>query len=405
MGGSSQRKERRRSASISGGPVDGRRRARPLAHLALGGAACSIAGAAVLACDPDEGTVLAPVADLVAWDGSAGEQFGYDVAVHGNVAVIGANEDDDLGTNSGSAYTFVLDGTEWTQEQKLLASDGETGDLFGLSVDAWGDYIAVSAPREDEMAQAAGAVYIFHRLGAKWIERQKIVPFDGESWDAFGTRLAMDDGVLIVASSDDDAGENSGAAYVYRFEGDEFVFEQKLLASDAGPADSFGSDVAVTGALALVGADGSESAYVFRHGVDGWVEESRLVPADAGLHDEFGVAVDIDGDLAVVGARNHGNSGTGLLDGTGAVYVYRGADGAWSLETVLRNENGAAWDKMGHSVSVSDNLVVAGAPWDDDGPTNSGTAIVFGFNGQSWAQQHTLTNGVQGYADLFGSSR
>jgi hypothetical protein len=374
-----------------------------IACLGLCAVAASAATWSALACEND-GSALEPVADLVAWDGGPGNQFGYAVNVSGDVAVVGANQDNDLGSNSGSAYIFRFDGSSWVQEQKILASDGETGDMFGLDVDISGDVLVVGAPRDDDAAGTAGAMYIFRYDGESWVEEQKIVPFDGESWDAFGSKVGISGNRVITGSMDDDAGYNAGAVYLYRFNGDEWVFEDKFVGSDTTPNDYFGADVSIDGPVAMVGAYGDESAYIFRRVSGEWIEEAKLVADDGGTHDEFGRAVDLDGPLAVVGSRNHNNSGTGLLDGHGAAYVYRFAGGNWGFDTKLEDENGAAWDKLGHAVAVSGSLVVLGAPWDDDGNTNSGSAMVFGFDGLDWAQDNQLLNSSGGYSDLFGSS-
>jgi len=43
---------------------------------------------------------------LTASDAAAGDQFGFSVSISGDTAIVGANFDDDAGTNSGSAYVF-----------------------------------------------------------------------------------------------------------------------------------------------------------------------------------------------------------------------------------------------------------------------------------------------------------
>ena len=67
---------------------------------------------------------------LLASDGLAQDWFGYSVSISGDLAIVGAEWDDDNGSSSGSAYIFKCDGTNWVQQQKLLASDGASYDLF-----------------------------------------------------------------------------------------------------------------------------------------------------------------------------------------------------------------------------------------------------------------------------------
>ena len=95
--------------------------------------------------------------------------FGQSVSVSGDTIVVGAYYDDvtDGATDTGAAYLFRAEGTEWVVE-KVTASDAAGGDGFGYSVSISGDTVIVGAPWEDdgstEVSQVtnAGAAYVFH---------------------------------------------------------------------------------------------------------------------------------------------------------------------------------------------------------------------------------------------------
>jgi len=97
---------------------------------------------------------------LVASDGDIGEFFGESVSISGDYVVIGAHNDDDNGFGSGSAYVFKRDGSSWTEEQKLTASDGEDGDEFGISVSIDGSYALIGAYRDESYT---GSAYVFKK--------------------------------------------------------------------------------------------------------------------------------------------------------------------------------------------------------------------------------------------------
>lgn len=92
----------------------------------------------VLAANPTS-LVQDEVAKLLASDGAAADCFGKVGSVSGDLAVIGAEQDDDNGNSSGSAYVFWFDGSAWLEEAKLTACDGAASDLFGCSVSISGD--------------------------------------------------------------------------------------------------------------------------------------------------------------------------------------------------------------------------------------------------------------------------
>jgi len=155
-------------------------------------------------------------------DGYEGDRFGYSVAVYGDTAVIGAYGDDaDNGDNSGSAYVFVRSGNTWAQQDKLTApaDDVDTaGDYFGYSVAVYGDTAVIGAPGYVDVGSSAyGSAYVFVRSGNIWAQQDKLTADDGDTGDVFGNSVAVDgDTAVIGANNDDDNGDNSGSAYVFK---------------------------------------------------------------------------------------------------------------------------------------------------------------------------------------------
>ena len=98
---------------------------------------------------------------LTASDAAAFDRFGNSVSIDGDRVVVGARDDDDAGTRSGSAYIFHFDGTSWSQETKLTASDAAAGDQFGESVSIDGDRVVVGAWQDDDGGSASGSVYVY----------------------------------------------------------------------------------------------------------------------------------------------------------------------------------------------------------------------------------------------------
>ena len=201
---------------------------------------------------------------LTASDAAWNDDFGTSVALSGDTAVVGAPFDDDAGSASGSAYVFVRSGTRWSQQQKLTASDAAPNDDFGLAVALSGDTAVVGAIGDDDAGRDSGAAYVFVRSGTRWSQQQKLTASDAASNDLFGISVAVSgDTAVVGAYADDDAGGDSGAAYVFVRSGTRWSEQQKLTASDAAAGIRFGNSVAVSGDTAVVGAYADDSAYVF----------------------------------------------------------------------------------------------------------------------------------------------
>ncbi len=345
---------------------------------------------------------------LTASDAAANDFFGNKVAVDGDTVVIGAKGDDDAGLSSGSAYVFVRIEGSWSQQAKLTAIDADGLDSFGNSVAVDGDTAVIGAYYDDDAGDDSGSAYVFVRNGSSWSQQAKLTASDARLNDLFGKSVAVDgDTVVIGADRDDDAGLSSGSAYVFVRNGSSWSQQAKLTASDAAKADHFGVSVAVNGDTAVIGVtadddDGlsSGSAYVFVRSGDSWSEQAKLTASDAAAEDIFGTSVAIDGDMAVIGAFRDDDSGTD----SGSAYVFVRSGDSWSEQAKLTASDAAANDQFGISVAVDGDMAVVGAWFDNDGGADSGSAYVFVRSGSSWHQLQKLKANDAAAYDYFGSS-
>ena len=332
------------------------------------------------------GTSWAKEAKLLASDGSSDDRFGVAVSISGDYAVVGAFFDDDSGRASGSAYLFKRTGTTWVEEAKLLASDGSATDEFGISVSIDGDYVIVGAFHDDDNGSNSGSAYVFKRTGTTWVEEAKLVPSDGAPVDFFGNSVSISGNYAVVgAHLDNDNGFRSGSAYVFKRTGATWAQEAKLLASDGAADDFFGNSVSISGDYAVVGAqgnddngDGSGSAYLFKRIDTTWVEEAKLLPSDGAAGDFFGLSVSISGDYAVVGAS--GDDDNGFF--SGSAYLFKRSGTNWTEVAKLLPSDGAEANVLfGKSVSISDDYAVVGTGDNDEFAIVVGSAYVYSLHG------------------------
>ena len=172
-------------------------------------------------------------------------------------------------------------------------------------------------------------------------EVAKLTPGDalGSSVAGFSSSVAISgDTAVVGASTDDDAGTDSGAAYVFTGSDGGWSQQAKLTADDANTGDNFGFSVAINSDTAVVGAPfrddaafDSGSAYVFVRTGGGWSQQAKLAASDAATrHGNFGESVAIDGDTIVVGPNNQD---AGALVGVAYVFVRTG--GSWNLQATI----------------------------------------------------------------------
>ncbi|MCP4702945.1 MAG: hypothetical protein GY862_39700 [Gammaproteobacteria bacterium] len=354
-----------------------------------------------------DGGVWTQQAKLLADDAAAEDLFGVSVALNGDTALVGAYRDDDGGSSSGSVYVFMRNGGIWTQQQKLTADDAAAGDYFGGPVALSGDTALLGAYGNDDGGAKSGSAYVFTRSGGVWTQQQKLTAADAAADDSFGGVVALNgDTALIGASKDDDGGANSGSAYVFSRNGGVWTQQAKLFADDAAAYDRFGP-VALNGDTALVGALGDDdggsksgSAYVFARNGGEWAQLQKLTADDdATTNDLFGL-VALNGDTALIGARGDDDSGVD----SGSAYVFARNSGVWTRQQKLTADDASADDRFGASVALSGDTALAGAYTDDVSGSDSGSAYVFTRNGKVWTQQAKLFADDATADDRFGGS-
>ncbi|MEX1023629.1 MAG: FG-GAP repeat protein, partial [Planctomycetota bacterium] len=422
---------------------------------------------------------IAQQAYLKASNTGAQDNFGSSVAVSGDTVVVGAygersvatgvngDESSDGALQAGAVYVFVRNGTSWTQEAYLKASNTQGYDRFGWSVAISGDTVVVGANGEDSTATGvngdessnaafqAGAGYVFVRSGTSWTQEAYLKASNTGADDRFGESVAVSGDTVVVGAwlEDSDAtgvngdasnngASNSGSAYVFVRSGTTWAQEAYLKASNTGADDRFGRSVGVWGDTVIVGASREASsstgvngiqddaayisgaAYVFVRSGTTWIEEAFLKASNTGAGDGFGSSVAVSGDAVVVGASGEDSAATGVngdesshsaID-SGAAYVFVRSGTTWTQEAYLKASNTQLRDEFGSSVALSGDRVVVGAALEDsdatgvngDGSNNflgsSGAAYVFVRSGTTWIQEAYLKASNTGETDQFGRS-
>ncbi len=410
------------------------------------------------------GTVWTLQQTLTASDADGYDQFGESVAIWGDAVVVGASGNDDVAANSGSAYVFVRNGSAWTESAKLSAPDprgsawfgqsvaigetavvvgawgdngqdidsgaayvyadaggtwgmeamlidaeGEAGDELGRSVAISGDTVVVGAPEDARSEFVSGSAGVYVRSDSTWLLESKLVATDPAIENLFGWSVAVSgDRALIGAWGDWSAGNSSGAAFVYKRRGWNWILEEKLTPSESFKDNAFGWSVAISGMTAVVTANTYSpqtgavgSAYVFEREGSTWIEEVKLTSEEIDVDDSFGRSVAISEDTVLVGAPYYDEEGLAI----GAAFVFvRDQPGTWTQQAVLTADDGDWGDKFGWSVAISGDTAVVGAYEAQGRESKSGAAYVYVRNGSSWSQQQKLISSTAEAYDSFGVS-
>lgn len=235
----------------------------------------------------------------------------------------------------------------------------------------------------------------------------KLVASDAAAYDWFANSTAISGDYIIEGAPY----RNSyfGGAYIYNRTGTNTWDTGTLIVSaDAAANDDFGWSVGISGDYAIVGARGKDGdtgnnvgvAYIFnRSGLNAWDAGVKIVASDGAPNDAFGHSVAISGDYAVVGAPIENS-------GTGAAYVYlRTGLNTWDAGVKIVASDPQGSDNFGQSVSISGDYIIVGANAEDAGGSNAGAAYIFHRTGtNTWSAATKIVANDAGAGDFFGWS-
>jgi hypothetical protein len=281
------------------------------------------------------GTIWTNEAYLKAPNVGNNDQFGSSLSISGDtIAVCAYLEDsnqstitngttassDDSAVDSGATYVFRRNGNIWSNEAYIKSSNTKTLDTtIGCSVSINGDTIVTGISSEDVIAQntitngstsptqpgtnfQAGAAFVYRRLGSNWYQEAYLKAPVVRNSDNFGRAVSISNNTIVVGADGQDSNQTSITNGT--------TTNTNISASNSG------------------------AAYVFKRNGNYWYNQAFLKAPNAGSNDFFGISVFIAQDTIVVGAVAEDSNQTTITNGTtasadnsasnsGAVYVFR----------------------------------------------------------------------------------
>lgn len=313
--------------------------------------------------------------------------YGNSIDSDGQRLIVGAPTDDGVVQDSGAAYIYVRDESSWVLEAKLKPDQPSSFSSFGFDVAILGDIAIVGSPQDNQGGSLAGAAYVFRRTGGAWLQEARLMASQPTPGQRFGTSVAATAGRAYIGTPT----STGGSVTVFRHEASsparETWVEESVIMAPEHFADRpfFGRVFAVNEDRLVVGHPDSSSnsdagyAHIYLRSGQSWSHETSIASVSSSSDDLFGYAVAFDGDRLLVGAP----AGNCPLDTGGLVFGFRripasGIPGEWIQETIVSVPNISGHAYFGSSIVVKGNLLAVGAIFDeyDFGPAN-GSVIAF----------------------------
>jgi hypothetical protein len=341
---------------------------------------------------------------LLASDGLSQDRLGTSASISGNIAAFGAPFYDSNGlSNNGAVYVYTFDGSIWQETAIITALNASDNDEFGHSISLDGNRLLVAAPYKTVNAVGnTGAAYIFDFDGTNWNQTEQL---DMSSVATqvinanFGISVSLlGDKALVGAYKDNSSAvSNAGAAYVFSLQTGSWNTDPiQLLANDAAVNDKFGFSVSLSPGKALIGAfghGGKGAAYVFTNtsvlSIDSFLFTSKITDTAGVAGDSFGYSVSLDGQRAIIGANGQDIGGSSA--GAAFIYDYNNTTSSWDKSFTLIASDAANFDKFGTAVDLSGNFAIVSSPYKfTSNSVNNGKIYMYRKLGPNWQEINTF---------------
>jgi len=281
-----------------------------------------------------------------------------------------------------------------TPAGKFMQSHSDSGDAFGASIAVAGDLAVIGAPLDDTyVMQDGGTAWIFRNVAGAWTEEAMLLAYDFNEDAYFGNSVALSGGVVVVGAFGARPWPPHGLGEAYVFELVDGAWQGTDVLLPAQDGQQFGRSVAIDGDLIAVSETGA--VYLFRKLAGDWTQVAKL-PVGGGL----GQPVAVSSGTVFVGTPFTGAAGSG----SGSVLVYREVAGTWSQVAELVAPDAAAGDAFGSAIAACGELLVAGAPGDDDHGASSGSAWLLRDVAGAWTPVAKLLDEDGQALDRLGAS-
>jgi hypothetical protein len=293
--------------------------------------------------------------------------FGLAVALDADTLAVGSQGDYVSGDEYQGVYIYTRSGSSWDVQTRL--GSGVSYGTFGAALALQGDLLAVGdAGWPGQVPE--GRVRLYERSGTIWTEQPMVQAVEITAYDRFGAAVALSGDTLVVGApgTNVEIEQAAGAAYVFQRVGSDWQEQGQLLAPEPLEGAAFGMSVAVAGDTAVVGAGGrygaddvGGAAYVFTRTAGTWSLTKTLAPAGvAPVPGSFGYSISLSGDenIALVGMP----SGLNAANAAGVVYAFARNGSDWTPRATLYGSQYPQPDSFGLSLAFSGSEAVIGSP-------------------------------------------
>jgi hypothetical protein len=367
---------------------------------------------------------------VVASDRAANDNFGFGSVILNNQLIIGAYEN-----GNGRVYVFDKINNSWTESYNFIANDSESYANFGKLIIGNDHTLVINDPSKNENGKYdTGAVYLYQKNDQEiWEHHSKLIANNTIQYGRFGTDYGLDDTTLAIGSElgnvnifeynaalqtwnfsqeivssdgntyhssadvndeflaigsyehDENGSNETGAAYIFEKDANtgNWIQIQKILSPEISQNQRFGKEVFFHNDFLFIASVTLAKVYVYQlNHTTNQFDYVQLLGGESG----YGNSIAAENDTLVIGAysANYDENNTSYLPDSGAVYVYNLLDtNHWEFSQKITNSDRDNINWFGNSVSIENDIILSGAPYQDKDENNddhkekAGAAYIF----------------------------
>jgi len=288
---------------------------------------------------------------------------------------------------------FLATSSYALDEVKICPAEHHAGDMFGTAVAVDGDYMVVGAIGYDVGEdQNVGSAYVFHWDGDEWIEQTRIQLDDRSGSDNFGAAVDIAGDYIIVGAPNEDPGgeDNAGSAWIYMRNGQNWDFQAQIVSRNPFPNENFGAAVVINGNMAVVGSAGSDTSCVYARDGANWDHTYRTLSQQVGAG--YGDFISMHGNSYVISGYNLSVSGQA---GAGQAFVNIFDGQNLALQGIINSSTPTTNGHFGWDCSIFGDILLVGASGDSIVDVYQGAAYIFERNAGNWSRTDKLFSDVE----------
>lgn len=315
------------------------------------------------------------LADIISPYPGSERQFGRSVSMDGSFLLAGEHG---ANAQQGQAYIFSVDNNgSAVLRANLLAPDAVTGDYFGYATALSGNNAAVGAPLKNINGKTEqGKVYFNRRDVAAniWLPLPAVTSPDATAYGRFGETISMSGNFVAIAAPYamiEGYQKNRGKVFIYQLNGNTWNLTASFTSPEYIGQELFGKSLFLKGDTLLVGAtqrfyqpdNGNGRVYLYTRNGNDWIYQTTLTASDGKKSDAFGSSIYLHNGYIAVGAESARVAG---VNEAGKVYVFKKTGNSWIQQSTLTSSDpmeGLVGPALGKALVIAGNTIIAGAPY------------------------------------------